>query len=145
MLQTEIAKVCRIIDGKLSCKAGRTDIFAEKSVKVETLERKVRAAESEFEEAQIKHILTTFRIAVNDFFLATGAHPTLCLMNYRDVRLLCEAYNRDAVELNVERPTLSHYSDDAKRIVDGVKIKQGCDQKPGEIRFYGAVLDVPKE
>ena len=137
MIDKTTQKTAVIIDGKLTCNVSRMykDIYSDETPKhIVTLEEKLDAAKDVFAQVRKDNILQTLRDEIANFTAITGLKPTLCLMNYRDVDFVCEAYNDECSDAHF---STSSYFDD-RRIIDGVKIKQGCDQKPGDIRFYSA-------
>lgn len=152
MLNTSSAKTCRIVDGKLTCVVkGNKDLFNDKHPGVAKLQAKIDKLREDVDKQRRNAILATFRTEVDNFVELVGSKPSLCLMNYRDMRLICEAWNNEtellranAREDGVEfenRPWLSTFSsDDKTRKVDGIRVKQGCDTEPGQIRFYSAEL-----
>jgi len=144
MSATNKPRFFRIDDGKLNCAVkGNRDLFADTSKntekKITTLERKIEAERDLLDKVRRDNILWVFREEVKAFKDVSGNNPSLCLLNYRDVRLLCEAFNGETREKGIERASLSRYDDgDATRFIDQTRIKQGCDQRPGEFRFYSS-------
>jgi hypothetical protein len=132
MLKTDTEKVGRIVDGQLSAKAGDVNIFDYEALNAE----------------REKTILESFRGLVVEFEVVYGGRPTLALMSSNDQSVIVTAYNDESdaiyeVELAqlgegvpVRRPRISAYSDEENRFVDGIKIKPGCDQHNGQVRFY---------
>ena len=137
MLETKSEKVGRIVDGKLTCTIkGHSDLFEAKDRKVKAAEAALNTARLTQWATQKKHILSVFRQTCNEFCQTYGDMPTLILMNYHDINILFEAYNDERRELEIDRPNVYSTGDDNERVVDGIKVKQGCDQMQGQIRIY---------
>jgi hypothetical protein len=135
MIDKESTKIGRIVDGKLCAKiAGNKNVFSE-SVEIPKLEEKIQHLRDALNSSRKSVILPTFRKVVTEFIKLYGEKPTMVLMNYADLGYLIESYNEDNSRLANGIPYVSRYDDNAK-IVDGIKVKQGCDQKIGEIRIY---------
>lgn len=149
-LDNKSAKTCQIVDGMLVKKVGRINVFTDDDlpIVVKARERYEQAKEKQHD-IRVEQILPTFRAEVIAFIAKFGSKPTLCLMNYRDVDLIVDAFNAEQeaiyaenvkVGIEVTKPlelSTSNYANE-KRFVDGIKVKQGCDQEVGVIRFYSA-------
>lgn len=142
MIDTTTRKTAVIIDGKLSCIVGKNkDVFGDSDPEIiKKWEKKIEQARDDLERLRQSKILEVFRTEVASFEEIVGSKPTLALMCYRDVNLIVEAWNQETRDLHADnRPYLSIYnSGDDTRYVDGIHVKKGCDQEPGQIRFYSA-------
>jgi len=134
--KTTERKVGRIIDGQLVAKVGTVKNIFVDSEEVKKLEEEVSAARKRVDETRKKHILPTFRGLVAEFEKTYKSTPSLVLMNYGDTCSICEAYNEEGQTVKDGRKYVSQYGADKERIIDGIKIKQGCDNKPSEVRIY---------
>lgn len=138
MLDTETERVGRFVDGKLEVEFIE-DAFSDDNDEIKRLEKELDDARTKLREFQERHILGAFREAVREFAEKYDGRPTLVLMGYRDVNMLCEAYNEEIRKLQkadgITREMASSY-DDNNRKVDGIRIKKGCDQDYGQIRMY---------
>lgn len=131
----ENEQVGRIVDTKLSAQSGKNkDVFAPKSPEIIILQEKLNQAEVEHVELRESLILSTFRSLCEEYKKAYGSYPTRALLNYRDVSSICRAYNEESRKKDLNRGYLSSSAE--KIEVDGITIKQGCDQEPGQVRFY---------
>lgn len=146
MLNSKTSKVCQIVEGKLTCSVpGNKDLFSDDMPKrmsrqIEKLEEKIESIRQELKYQRRDKILETFRNEVMLFKKAYGETPTVCLMNYRDLGLLCDAYNSESSLKGLDRKRITTYSEDEMtRFVDETRISQGCNQEPGEIKFYSAM------
>lgn len=140
MIDKTTKKSAVIVDGVLSCAVkGNKDLFGDHAPKVDALVKKLDQARDDVDVERQNNILQVFRTEVDNFTAMVGTRPTTVLMNYRDVNLMCKAFNTETITIGVDRPYIDTYSSsDSKRIIDGIKIKKGCDQEPGQIRFYSA-------
>lgn len=139
MIDTSSRKTAVIIGGRFSCVVGKNkDVFGDSDPEhIKKLEQKIDQARRDLEELRQSKILEVFRNEALNFETLAGAKPYLCLMNYRDVNLIVEAWNAETRALEIERPYVSVYnSGDDSRYIDGIKVKKGCDQEPGEFKFY---------
>jgi hypothetical protein len=152
-LNNNTAKTCQIIDGELSVKHAKINIFSDEDLSfVKKAEEAHYAAKRKQSLLRQNAILEAFRKEISAFVQKFGAKPTLCLMNYRDVDLICDAWNAEQEEIYKENRKVGIETDgrdiistsssyDKTRFVDGVRCKQGCDQQPGQIRFYSAATE----
>lgn len=135
MISKETEMVGRIVDAKLSAVSGKNkDVFAAKSPEMIACEKKLEEATASHSDLKQKLILSTFRGLCQEFKDTYGTLPTRALMCYHDIYDLCKAYNAESVEKELTRA--SQYSSASKIEIDGISIKQGCDQGYGQIRFY---------
>lgn len=135
MLDTSTEIVGRIVDGKFVMKVGKNpNIFSDKSPKVILLEKELEEAQTEHIAAMKGLVLVAFRNEVRDFTEKYEEPPTRCLMNYRDIHTLVDAYNEERSVNDIPRDRVSYL--DSTIVIDGITIKNGCDQNPGEYRFY---------
>ena len=138
MIDKETERNGRFVDGKLCCKVEGTEenIFEEDSARIKAIQKMLEDEQEKFSQLKLANILPTFRSVLQEFDEEYNIRPTLVLMNYSDLNLLCEAYNKETKEKELDRPSVGRWDSDKKRIVDDVHIKQGCDQEPGQIRLY---------
>lgn len=135
MISKETEMVGRIVDAKLSAVSGKNkDVFASKSPEVIACEKKLDEMILAHTELKQKMILSTFRGLCQEFKDTYGTFPTRALMSYHDIYDLCRAFNAEAEAKDITRP--HQYSSNSVICIDGITIKQGCDQNAGEIRFY---------
>jgi len=135
MIDKESTKIGRIVDGKLCARIpGNKNVFGD-SVEIARLDKKIQQVRDELTESRKQAILPTFRKAVSEFIELYGEKPTMILMNYADLGYLIESYNDENTKLQNGVKYVSRYDDEPK-IVDGIKVKQGCEQKNGQIRLY---------
>ena len=136
MLDTKTEQVGRIVDGTFFMKLHGDNVFAQKSAEVIRIEKMCDEARARHTADMVTHILHVFREEVEAFTTQYEKAPTRCLMNYRDISNLIEAYNQERAEKELPRERISYYDSDDKKVIDGITIKSGCDQEPGQFRFY---------
>jgi hypothetical protein len=140
MLEVSTELVGRIVDGKFCLKVGsNNNIFDAKSPQIIRLEKELEDAQRAHEELKEEHILVHFRNEMAEFEKAYGTKPTRVLMNFNNIYSLCKAYNKEVESMVLEpgekRPERVYSSDD-ERVIDGIKVKSGCDQDIGQYRIY---------
>lgn len=137
MIKRETSKNGHIVEGQFVVTIGEHEnIFEGDSPDIQRLEKMLDESRDALNESKKKHILGAFRTEVEEYDAIYGSKPTLALMNYYDMGILCDAYNDERRELELDRNRIYTHTDADKRTIDGVKIKQGCDQEPSFVRFY---------
>lgn len=141
MIDKTSEKVGRIVDAKLCVKIGNhKDVLGDDSPTIKRLEKQLEEERVAQKNARMAHILPAFREEMKSFESVYGAKPTQVLMNCFDLGYVVDAYNAEMMELSrtdgITRKWVSEYGEDDDRKIDGIKVKNGCDQKRGEIRLY---------
>lgn len=136
MLNTSTEKVGRIVDGRFLCKVkGYPDLFAYDQPSLQKIEKARAEEDLRIQTLRQECILQTFRESVAEYVKVYGKAPTTILMGYSDMDTLLSAYNEEQ-SAKTGYVRISSYSPEEKRLVDGIRIKQGCDQSHGEFRMY---------
>jgi len=139
VLKVTTEMVSRSVDAVLVARVGKDENIFKGCKKINTLKENLQQAEKKLREQQQAHILEAFRENIAAFLLKYGEMPTRILMNYSDISHLCDAYNDERVEQNIDRERVSSYGE--KIYIDGIHVKQGCDQEPGDIRIFNKTSD----
>jgi hypothetical protein len=137
MIKRETSRNGHIVDGQFVVTIGEHEnIFEGNSPEIKWSEKVLDELREALNESKKKHILAAFREEIGEYEEVYGSKPTLALLNYYDMGILCDAYNDERKELQLDRNHVYTHSDEDKRRIDGVKVKQGCDQEPSFVRFY---------
>jgi hypothetical protein len=130
------SKVTIIANGTFEMVHGNNpNVFAD-SQDIKNMEKQVEEAKVALTKLRKKYILPVFREAVNEFENSHGRKPSMFLLSYTDMNNLLDAYNKEGEAAQDGRKYVSTYGEDADRLIDGIRVKQGCDQELGEYRIY---------
>jgi hypothetical protein len=134
MLKTETERVGRIVDARLSVIEDKVDVFVDEDDhhKIKAARDRLYDLKRALRKRQQDLILVTFRAEVKSYKDSYKESPTTVLMNYRDFSDLIDEYNRSIRDTS-EKKVFGYVSE---VFIDGIRIRKGCDQKPGELRFY---------
>jgi hypothetical protein len=130
------SKVTIIANGTFEMVDGSNPNVFGNSPDIENMVKAVEEAKSSLTKLRKKYILAVFRDAVNEFENTHGRKPSMFLLSYTDMNNLLDAYNKEGEAAQDGRKYVSTYGEDADRLIDGIRVKQGCDQELGEYRIY---------
>jgi hypothetical protein len=129
MLDKTTKKKGTILDGVLFTKFGEDDNIFEGCKEVERLTTELEEATNAHTKLKKENILEAFRDLVAEYIGAEGHLPSVALLGYWDKSALIEAYNAWFKDKE-------GYSPNTYSTVDGVKIRSGCNQSNGKVRFH---------
>jgi hypothetical protein len=129
MLDKTTKKKGTIIDGVLFTKFEEDENIFIGCKKVDRLKAELEAAETAHTNMLKENVLEAFRDLVAEYIGAEGEKPSVALLGYYDRVYLLDAYNAWFKDKNGYSPT-------TYATVDGVKIRGGCNQTAGQVRFH---------
>jgi hypothetical protein len=112
---------------------GMPNVFENTTRRIEDAKQERDQALDAHKNSRRKHILVAFRKAVKAFEQTFPEKVTHALLNMRDVEDLASAYNVEANEEKAHEPVSNYDFDNDGRLMDGILVRKGCDNKPGEM------------